>query len=232
MWHQLTDWLPTVHVGSFELRDIVSLIVAGVGAYLAWLAIKLGRSQAKIAALQHEMLRQQFYAQALLKIDLTSIETSETKPCYSVQVKNTGASVINSYVLWTDERVEPDLKIEVFFIQHDSNVPAGTTRSEVGALTKRGERTEARITCQGKTLNPGNRAELFYRFSGRDGRIHPAPGLRTGRHMVRVWVEADYDLFTKKFDLHSEFKSMKRWNFDDTEQVDSFTAKTIIFGNP
>jgi hypothetical protein len=38
MWRALMDWLPDLRVGAFEIRDLVSLVVGGLGAFLAYLA--------------------------------------------------------------------------------------------------------------------------------------------------------------------------------------------------
>src|SRR5688572_595788 len=54
MWQRLMEWLPDVR-WEFELGDVANLLVAIVGAVLAYLAIKLGKEQAKIATKQTEM---------------------------------------------------------------------------------------------------------------------------------------------------------------------------------
>src|SRR5687768_14569876 len=48
---ELDGWLPDVS-WQFELGDLANLVVAVVGAYLAWLAIKMGREQDAVSAKQ------------------------------------------------------------------------------------------------------------------------------------------------------------------------------------
>src|SRR5688572_9558231 len=69
MWQALMDWLPDVRVGTFEIRDLVSLVVGSLGAFLAYLAIKLGKEQAKIAERQFQIQEVQAGRQAELKVD-------------------------------------------------------------------------------------------------------------------------------------------------------------------
>src|SRR5688572_17134435 len=59
MWQALMDWLPDLKVGAFELRDVLSLGMAVLGAYLAWLAIRMGKKQASIVEMQHQIVTRQ-----------------------------------------------------------------------------------------------------------------------------------------------------------------------------
>src|SRR5688572_26505256 len=104
MWQVLMDWLPDLRVGTFEIRDLASLIVAGLGAFLAYLAIKLGKEQAAIAKRQGEITEQQYQMQAV------SAEREATVDVYfdddvdydgAVKVRNMGIAPlkIESFVI-------------------------------------------------------------------------------------------------------------------------------------
>ena len=56
MWRALMDWLPDLKVGTIEIRDVVSLVVALLGGVLAFMAIRLNRRQAHIAETQHRII--------------------------------------------------------------------------------------------------------------------------------------------------------------------------------
>ena len=47
--------LPDLAVGTFEVRDLLSLLMTGLGAYLAFRAIRMGTEQAAIAKRQMEL---------------------------------------------------------------------------------------------------------------------------------------------------------------------------------
>jgi hypothetical protein len=96
MWGFLMEILPDLTAGAFEARDLLSLVMAGLGAYLAWQAIKVGREQvasakrqeglaeqmkamseeqagiareqAAIVKAQHEVMQQQFAQRSLLAV--------------------------------------------------------------------------------------------------------------------------------------------------------------------
>ena len=55
MWQALMDWLPDLRVGTFEVREFANVVIAGLGAYLALLAIRMGRRQEAIAKRQAEI---------------------------------------------------------------------------------------------------------------------------------------------------------------------------------
>jgi hypothetical protein len=59
MWQAFMDWLPDLRVGAFEIRDVLSLGMTGLGAYLAWQAIKMGREQSRIAQEQADIAKRQ-----------------------------------------------------------------------------------------------------------------------------------------------------------------------------
>jgi hypothetical protein len=59
MWDWLMDWLPDLRVGAFEIRDLLSLGMAALGAYLAWLAIKMGRAQKRLGEEQKAIAERQ-----------------------------------------------------------------------------------------------------------------------------------------------------------------------------
>jgi hypothetical protein len=59
MWDTLMDWLPDVEIGVLEVRDLLALVLTSVGAWLAWLAIRMGREQGAFTAKQMEILEGQ-----------------------------------------------------------------------------------------------------------------------------------------------------------------------------
>jgi hypothetical protein len=59
MWQTLMDLLPDLRAGYFEIRDILSLGTAGLGSYLAWLAIRVGRAQKQMGLEQIEIAKRQ-----------------------------------------------------------------------------------------------------------------------------------------------------------------------------
>jgi hypothetical protein len=59
MWQQLMDLLPDLHVGAFELRDLFGLVMAGLGAVLAWRSIQLGKEQKRIGLEQADIAKRQ-----------------------------------------------------------------------------------------------------------------------------------------------------------------------------
>jgi hypothetical protein len=110
------DLLPDVH-WSVELGDLANLLVAAVGAYLAWLAIRMGREQtrigkeqtqiakrqealdieqgniakrqAEIAETQHSIMQDQLGRRAILAITLTFLHDNE-KPLWRIRISNSG----------------------------------------------------------------------------------------------------------------------------------------------
>jgi hypothetical protein len=52
MWQRLMDWLPDLRVGVFEVRDFVSLGLAVVGAWLAYLATTIAAKQDRLLEAQ------------------------------------------------------------------------------------------------------------------------------------------------------------------------------------
>jgi hypothetical protein len=47
-WHALMEWLPDLRVGTFEIRDVLNLLMTGLGAALAGMAIRMGSKQSRI----------------------------------------------------------------------------------------------------------------------------------------------------------------------------------------
>lgn len=71
------DHFPEIKRGSLEIRDLVSLTITALGAFLAYLAIKLGREQTKIAAKmmaiwekQDQLLSEQLTRRAVLTLEV------------------------------------------------------------------------------------------------------------------------------------------------------------------
>jgi hypothetical protein len=60
---RLRGWVPRLHAGQFEVRDLVSLVVAGLALYLSWQAIEMGKRQENIANRQAEIAERQFQIQ-------------------------------------------------------------------------------------------------------------------------------------------------------------------------
>lgn len=65
MWKWLMDALPDLKQGTFEVRDLLNLLMTGLGAYLAWRAIQMGREQTltakrqtEIAEFQHQIMQE------------------------------------------------------------------------------------------------------------------------------------------------------------------------------
>jgi hypothetical protein len=105
MWRALMDWLPDLRVGTFEIRDLVSLVVGGLGAFLAYLAIKLGKDQAaiskrqaEIAETQHRILQEQLARRAVADVSITQgIPIRDGRVLARVYVENKGSKSISEY---------------------------------------------------------------------------------------------------------------------------------------
>ncbi len=74
-WTGMMRFLPDLEVGTFEIRDLVNVVVGGLGAYLAYLAIRMGQSQgrialrqADIAEVQHRIMQEQLAKAAKLRV--------------------------------------------------------------------------------------------------------------------------------------------------------------------
>lgn len=125
MWQPFLDWLPDLKVGTFEIRDLASLIIGGLGAFLAYLAIKLGKEQAKggkrlekltadlaafqfrlkeISEQQHEYLWEQIRRKAILSLTHKRMYPDsgvlDVTVNYVVQVTNTGNKICREF-LWS-----------------------------------------------------------------------------------------------------------------------------------
>jgi hypothetical protein len=61
MWNRLMDWLPDLSLGDAlqVLVGTVGLIVGGIGTWLAWKAIQMGREQDKFTQRQMEIIEEQ-----------------------------------------------------------------------------------------------------------------------------------------------------------------------------
>jgi hypothetical protein len=105
MWRALMDWLPDLRVGAFEIRDLVSLVVGGLGAFLAYLAIKPGKEQAaiskrpaEIAETQHQILQEQLARRAVADMSITQgIPIRDGRVLARVYVENNGSKSISEY---------------------------------------------------------------------------------------------------------------------------------------
>src|SRR5687768_13481043 len=104
MWQALMDWLPDVHIGTFEIRDLANLIVATVGLVLAGYAVRMGREQGRIAKRQAEiaerqdaLIREQLENRPLVRVMIGGQTRSDLEPetdtIVQLVIKNLGRGV-------------------------------------------------------------------------------------------------------------------------------------------
>jgi hypothetical protein len=130
MWQTLMDWLPDLHVGTFEIRDLLNLVMTGLGAYLAWLAIKMGRKQTEIAEKQHAI----WEAEMAKKTDLRVLAPSQKlafnkdleymETIVKFKVHNGGNKTAE--VFFWEVLIPEDLCSSIEFIHQDGTRYSGT----------------------------------------------------------------------------------------------------------
>lgn len=92
------DWLPDLRVGTFEVRDFANVVITGLGAYLALLAIRMGRRQeaiakrqAEIAEVQYQIMQEQLAKAATLRVRAdTAQEHHPPETVIPIEVFNDG----------------------------------------------------------------------------------------------------------------------------------------------
>ena len=129
MRQRLVDWLASLTYGEIlgGLRDVLSVGMAALGAYLAFLAIKLGKEQtrigreqteiakrqealdveqgliakrqAEIAETQHRVLQEQLSRKADLEMELVHDVSTPIETGIKLRVKNKGLQVSSGVLL-------------------------------------------------------------------------------------------------------------------------------------
>jgi hypothetical protein len=91
-WDTLMDWLPNFVVGDVEVRDILNLIVGGLGVYLAVLATR-------IAQKQDRLLQEQQTQRSVLEMEIDPIGLDREGGWneYSVRVINKGTRTATDF---------------------------------------------------------------------------------------------------------------------------------------
>lgn len=124
------------------VRDVLSLGLAGLGAYLAHLAIKMGREQGviakrqgEIAETQHQIMLEQLARKANLEIFLVGPSVRDGYDVYPLMAINSGSKPVNSfhYEIWVDDqpfiRVLEGREGKELSGEQYMNIPDGTKES-------------------------------------------------------------------------------------------------------
>lgn len=103
MGQWLMDLLPDLHVGSFEVRDLLNLVIAATGLYVAYQANR-------IATWQKEVLAADRAQKGMIKVSLEVVE-SEDRPLYRFTIHNygsrsvTGLHIYVAYKPWVADAI-------------------------------------------------------------------------------------------------------------------------------
>lgn len=98
------EWLPDLRVGTFEIRDLLGLVMTVVATYLAWLAIKMGREQDAVTAKQMELMAgHKDMLDRLADISSAQADATVSHEALVREMAESGLRIWVEVMDWTDE---------------------------------------------------------------------------------------------------------------------------------
>jgi hypothetical protein len=89
--------LPDFSAGTFEIRDALSVVVAGVGIVLAIIAMKLSKKQNEMSEFQYEQMKEQLTRKAILRLGLIRLPHVARVNTFMFAVTNEGDKTPTGY---------------------------------------------------------------------------------------------------------------------------------------
>jgi hypothetical protein len=93
-----SPWGNILRMRLYEIvRDVLSLLLAALASYLAWLAIRMGKRQGEIAEMQHQIMQEQLAKKGELQVFLVGPDVREGFNVYPMMAVNGGRKTVAGF---------------------------------------------------------------------------------------------------------------------------------------